>query len=78
MATCPKCKGHLTTGHRCRRTKGQQTVDLALAGLTGAVTSLVMTGIFDRNQVVTDYDGYILAGGVAIAMLTQSLLQRGD
>jgi hypothetical protein len=53
-------------------------VDLALAGLTGAVTSLVMTGIFDRNQVVTDYDGYILAGGVAIAMLTQSLLQRGD
>jgi hypothetical protein len=53
-------------------------MDLALAGLTGAVTSLVMAGIFDRNQAVTDYDGYIVAGGVAIAMLTQSLLQRGD
>jgi len=77
MATCPKCLGHLTTGHRCRRTRGQQTWDLALAGITGGVTSIVMTGVFDRNQVITDYDGYILAGGVAIAMLTQSLMQRG-
>lgn len=76
MATCPKCHGHLTTGHRCRRTSGQRTFDLAMAGLTGGITALVMTAIFDRNQVVTDYDGYILAGGVALAMLTQSMLQR--
>ena len=76
MATCPKCQGHLTTGHRCRRTRGRQTVDLALAGLTGGVTALIMTAIFDRHQLVTDYDGYILAGGIAIAMLTQSMLQR--
>jgi hypothetical protein len=40
------------------------------------VTALIMTAIFDRNQVVTDFDGYILAGGIAIAMLTQSMLQR--
>lgn len=76
MATCPKCRGHLTTAHRCRRTKGQQTLDLALAGLTGGVTSIVMTAIFDRHQMVTNYDGYILACGVAIAMLTQSMMQR--
>jgi hypothetical protein len=78
MATCPRCGGHLTTRHRCRRTPRQQTWDLALAGTAGGVTALVMTAIFDRQQVVTDYDGYILAGGIAIAMLSQSLLQRVD
>lgn len=76
MATCPKCHGHLTTGHRCRRTARQHTLDLALAGLTGGITALVMTAVFDRNQVVTDYDGYILAGGIALAMLTQSMLRK--
>lgn len=78
MATCPKCGGHLTTAHRCRRTRYQQTMDLALAGVAGGVTALVMAAIFDRSQVVTDLDGYFLAGGLAIGMLTQSLLQRAD
>lgn len=76
MATCPKCRGHLTSGHRCRRTKAQQTLDLALAGLAGGVTALVMTAVFDPRQTVTDLDGYVMAGGIAIAMLTQSLLQK--
>lgn len=78
MATCPKCHQHLTTGHRCRRSRYQQTFDLALAGVAGGVTALVMAAIFDRNQVVTEYDGYFLAGGLAIGMLTQSLLQQAD
>ncbi len=78
MATCPKCRGHLTSGHRCRRTRVQQTMDLAIAGVVGGVTAMVMTAIFDRAQLVTDYDGYILAGGIALAMLTQSLLQQTD
>jgi hypothetical protein len=37
-----------------------------------------MAAIFDRNQVVTAYDGYFLAGGIAIGMLTQSLLRAID
>ncbi len=76
MAPCPKCRGPLTTGHRCRRTARQQTWDLALAGVAGGITALVMTAVFDRHQVVTDYDGYIMAGGIALAMLTQSLMQK--
>lgn len=76
MATCPKCCGHLTTGHRCRRTARQQTWDLALAGVAGGSTALVMTAVFDPHQVVTDYDGYIMAGAIALAMLTQSMLQK--
>jgi len=76
MATCPKCHGHLTTGHRCRRTASQHTWDLALAGLAGGITSLVMTAVFDRHQVVTDYDGYVLDGGIALSMLTQSILRK--
>lgn len=78
MATCPKCRGHLTTGHRCRRTRRQQTWDQALAGIAGGVTALVMTAVFDRQQVVADYDGYIMAGGIALAMLTHSLLQTDE
>jgi len=78
MATCPKCRGHLTAGHRCRRTPFQHTLDLAVAGLVGGVTAMVMTAVFDRHQVVTEYDGYILAAGIALAMLTQSLLQKTD
>ncbi|GEM_PF-4930903 len=76
MATCPKCRGHLTTGHRCRRTARQQTLDLALAGVAGGLTALVMTAVFDPQQVVSEYDGYIMAGAIALAMLTQSLMQQ--
>jgi hypothetical protein len=78
MATCPKCGGHLTTSHRCPRSRFHNTFDLALAGLVGGITALVMAAIFDRNQVVTAYDGYFLAGGIAIGMLTQSLLRAID
>lgn len=78
MATCPKCGSHLTTGHRCRRSRFQRTLDLALAGVAGGITMLVMVAIFDRNQAVADLDGYFLAGGIAAGMLAQSLLQQAD
>ena len=75
MATCPKCHGHLTSGHRCPRGRYQDTIDLVAAGVAGGVTALLMVAIFDRNEVLVDLDGYLLAGGIAIGMITQSLLR---
>ena len=70
MATCPQCGQHQTTGHRCPRSRTRETVDLAMAGLTGGVTALAMAAIFDRQNALATYDGYFLAGGIAFGMLT--------
>jgi hypothetical protein len=75
MATCPKCHGHLTTGHQCQRGRYQDTIDLVVAGVVGGLTALLMVAIFDRAELLVDLDGYFLAGGIAIGMITQSLLR---
>ena len=42
MATCPRCKGHLTDNHRCPRRSFLVGLEIALAGLAGAIVGLIV------------------------------------
>jgi hypothetical protein len=46
-----------------------------VAGAVGGLTALLMVAVFDRAEVLIDLDGYFLAAGIAIGMITQSLLR---
>jgi hypothetical protein len=55
MATCPRCKGHLTDNHRCPRRPLLAAVEIVFAGLAGAVIALVITALtFPQARLAVD------------------------
>jgi len=49
MATCPRCKGHLTDGHRCPRRPAIVALEIAASGVAGGLASLLLLGLFDPH-----------------------------
>src|SRR5574339_1217785 len=49
MATCPRCKGHLTDSHRCPRHRGMVALEIALAAIGGGFLGLLLVAIFDPH-----------------------------
>lgn len=47
MATCPRCRGHLTETHRCPRRPRFGAAAVVVAGIGGGVAALVLVGLFD-------------------------------
>ncbi len=76
MATCPKCGGHLTSRHRCRRTTEQIVMDAVLSAGAGGFWALAMAAVFDRHGLTADADMMFFFGGAAIGATTQAWLRR--
>jgi hypothetical protein len=76
MATCPKCGGHLTTRHRCRRTTEQIITDAVLSAVIGGVWALAMAALFDRDGLTADTDLIFFFSGAAIGVGTQTWLRN--
>lgn len=71
MATCPRCKGHLTDSHRCPRRPVIVAAEMIAAALGGAFIGLLLVAIFDRAGQITDadYSISVIAGAlIAIGM----------
>jgi hypothetical protein len=64
MATCPRCRGHLTDNHRCPRRPGRVAAEILLAALGGGVLALVLVALFDPGDRLTHID--IAAAAVGI------------
>lgn len=47
MATCPRCKGHLTDSHRCPKGRGKVALEIAGAGVLGGVLGILAAGWLD-------------------------------
>jgi uncharacterized paraquat-inducible protein A len=62
MATCPRCKGHLTENHRCPRSPARKAIETALAAIAGAVVVLVTMSIVDPHSQIS-FDGVLLVAG---------------
>jgi hypothetical protein len=62
MATCPRCKGHLTENHRCPRSAARKVFEVSLAALGGAFAVLLIMAIVDP-QGHASFDGVLLVGG---------------
>jgi hypothetical protein len=62
MATCPRCKGHLTDNHRCPRSPARKLFEVSLAALGGGLGALLVMSLIDPNAQVA-FDGVLLVGG---------------
>jgi hypothetical protein len=69
MATCPRCKGHLTDTHRCPRRPVVVATEITLAGLVGAFLALFVVALtVPQGRLIIDLSAILLGalGGVGI------------
>jgi hypothetical protein len=62
MATCPRCKGHLTENHRCPRSPARKVFEISLAALGGGLAALLVMALVDPHGQMA-FDGMLLVGG---------------
>jgi hypothetical protein len=75
MATCPRCKGPLTEGHRCPRRQSFVVLEIVLWAIGGALGGWLLLFIFDpQTQLSDDAVTLVLgaAAGVGINRLIRS------
>ena len=76
MATCPRCKGHLTDSHKCPRRPLVVAAQITAAALSGGFAGLLLVAIFDRAGQITDADYSIsVIAGALIAIGLQRALR---
>jgi len=62
MATCPRCKGHLTENHRCPRSRSRIVFETGLAAVAGGLFTLLVVSLADP-QGQFSMDGIALVAG---------------
>ena len=68
MATCPRCKGHLTDSHRCPRRPFVVGIELAATALVGGLAGWLLVVAFDPRGQMTDLDTISAIAGALIAV----------
>jgi uncharacterized paraquat-inducible protein A len=68
MATCPRCKGHLTDGHRCPRRRVYVVAEILASGVVGGLAGLLILALFDPRGQVTDMDVTAMIGGAIVGI----------
>ena len=67
MATCPRCKGHLTENHRCPRSPARKVFEVSLAALGGGLGALLIMSLIDPHGQMS-FDGVLLVGGALVGV----------
>ena len=65
MATCPRCKGHLTDNHLCPRSRGRVAVEATIAAIAGAFTGLLIFSMLDPAGKATMDVVWLIGGALA-------------
>jgi len=75
MATCPRCKGHLTESHKCPRGRVIVAAEITAVALAGAFLGLLLVAIFDRAGQISDadYSISVIAGALIAIGLHRAL-----
>ena len=68
MATCPRCKGHLTDNHRCPRRPIFVAAEILLWAFGGGFAGLLLVAVFDPRGQITDVDSISAVAGALIAV----------
>ena len=72
MATCPRCKGHLTDSHRCPRRPLRAGTEIVLAALAGGFAALLIVALIDPQGHLSNIDGgAVIAGALAAVGITR-------
>lgn len=76
MATCPRCKGHLTDNHRCPRRPAVVAAEIVAVGIVGALCGLLVVALFDPKGKVAELDTISMVGGALLAIALDRGLRR--
>jgi hypothetical protein len=68
MATCPRCKGHLTDSHRCPRRPGAVAAEIVVAGLAGGFAGLMLVALVDPAGDLAHLDTVAVTVGAVAAI----------
>jgi uncharacterized paraquat-inducible protein A len=68
MATCPRCKGHLTDSHRCPRHPMLTVLEISAVALLGGFLGLLLVAVFDPHGQITDMDTISVVAGAIVAV----------
>ena len=66
MATCPRCKGHLTDSHHCPRRPAVVAIEITIAAVIGAFAGLLLLAVFDPRGEIGDIDMLFFVIGGAL------------
>lgn len=75
MATCPKCRGHLTDGHRCPKRRLYVVAEIVGCGIAGGLAGLLLLAAFDPHGQATDMDFTAIVIGVIVAIGINRILR---
>jgi predicted membrane-bound spermidine synthase len=75
MATCPRCKGHLTENHRCPRRGSLVALEIVLSAIGGGLAALLLLALFDPRGQVTDLDTVTFVVGALVGVGINRLLR---
>jgi uncharacterized paraquat-inducible protein A len=63
MATCPRCKGHLTDTHRCPRRPLIVAAEMTLAAFAGAFLALFLVALtVPQGRLFVDLTAMLVGG----------------
>jgi hypothetical protein len=75
MATCPRCKGHLTENHRCPRSRGRIVFETGLAAIGGGLFTLLVLAILDPHAQ-SAFDALLLVIGGLLGIAADRFFRR--
>jgi hypothetical protein len=75
MATCPRCKGHLTDNHRCPRRTSLVALEIGACAIGGGIAALLLLALFDPRGQVTDLDFVTFVVGALVAVAINRALR---
>jgi hypothetical protein len=77
MATCPRCKGHLTDSHKCPRRPLVVAAEITASALAGGFAGLLLLVIFDPREQITDLDLILVVAASALVCVGINRALRG-
>ena len=75
MATCPRCRGHLTEGHRCPRRRGLVALEILGSALSGAFIGWFILAAFDPRGQAADLDTISMLSGALAGVAINRFLR---
>jgi zinc transporter ZupT len=77
MATCPRCKGHLTDSHKCPRRPLIVGAEITAVALAGALAGFLLVAILDTYEQITNVDLILVVAAGALICVGINRAMRG-
>ena len=77
MATCPRCKGHLTDSHKCPRRPAIVGAEITAVAVAGALAGFLLVAVLDTHEQITNVDLIlVVAAGALIGVGIRRVMRK--